>query len=85
MKKQECEYYPCHFAGQDCELCYCPFYPCKEEAFGGKWKIGRRGNEVWSCKECRIVHEEKIVRKIKERRINDIKQLKELAKTLRFL
>ncbi|MDP6613031.1 MAG: cysteine-rich small domain-containing protein, partial [Candidatus Hydrothermarchaeota archaeon] len=25
---EKCEYYPCHFQGQDCTWCFCPFYPC---------------------------------------------------------
>lgn len=45
--------------------------------------MGRKGREVWSCKECRAVHEEKIAKEIKERKIADAKQLKELLRTLR--
>ena len=26
---ESCEYYPCHFVGQDCTWCFCPFYPAE--------------------------------------------------------
>ncbi|MCX6699637.1 MAG: adenosylcobinamide amidohydrolase [Methanomicrobiales archaeon] len=26
-RPRECPYYPCHFQGQRCDYCYCPFYP----------------------------------------------------------
>ncbi len=52
-----CEYYPCHFEGQDCTFCYCPFYPCGDTSTGGRWVISRRSNRrVWSCKYCYWIH-----------------------------
>lgn len=51
-----CEYYPCHRDGQECTFCYCPFYPCLDKDLG-RMKTGRRGNEVWSCKECLMIHD----------------------------
>ncbi len=54
---RECKYYPCHFSGQDCTWCYCPFYPCMEEATGGQRKLSNKsGREVWSCKNCTWIH-----------------------------
>ena len=32
---RECEFYPCHFEGQYCDFCYCPFYPCGDSSTGG--------------------------------------------------
>jgi threonine-phosphate decarboxylase len=61
---RECNYYPCHFEGQDCTFCFCPFYPCLDERTEGKWIVGSSGKEVWSCLECRIVHEPAVVQKI---------------------
>nr|WP_269850484.1 cysteine-rich small domain-containing protein [Methanosarcina horonobensis] len=29
--RKTCEYYPCHFEGQNCTFCFCPFYPCENE------------------------------------------------------
>jgi len=57
----ECRYYPCHFEGQDCTFCYCPFYPCLIHETGGRFK----GN-VWSCMDCTWVHERENVERIIE-------------------
>lgn len=54
----ECEFYPCHFEGQNCTFCYCPFYPCGDSSTGGKW-IKDKG--VWSCQDCDWIHEDKTV------------------------
>jgi len=51
-----CPYYPCHFAGQRCDFCYCPFYPCGDESLG-QWSAGSNGNRVWNCAECTLLHE----------------------------
>lgn len=54
----ECKYYPCHFEGQDCSFCYCPFYPCLICDFG-EIKVSSSGNYIWSCKDCNWIHEKK--------------------------
>lgn len=59
-----CQYYPCHFHGQDCTFCFCPFYPCKEENTGGQWITGSGGNLVWSCENCIYIHQSKLTRQI---------------------
>lgn len=51
-----CPYYSCHFQGQDCTFCFCPFYPCGDERTGGKWVERSSGGKVWSCEGCNIVH-----------------------------
>ncbi|WP_290901484.1 cysteine-rich small domain-containing protein [Ferroglobus sp.] len=61
MKKGECEYYPCHFEGQDCSLCFCPFYPCLYNAFGRL-----KDFKIWSCMECTWIHEKENVEKVVE-------------------
>lgn len=67
---KECEYYPCHFLGQDCTWCYCPFYPCQDNKTGGKYVNSKKsGNKVWSCKDCHWIHEKDIPQKV-------LKQLK---------
>lgn len=59
----DCEYYPCHFEGQDCSFCYCPFYPCFIYKLGGH--LTRSKNKVvWSCKNCTWVHERSVVEEI---------------------
>lgn len=50
--RKDCEYYPCHFEGQDCTFCFCPFYPCKDYRTGGKFK----SSGIWSCMDCYIIH-----------------------------
>jgi len=56
MIKQNCDYYPCHFIGQDCTFCYCPFYPCNDTKRGGKVYNGQNGVSVWDCSECKYIH-----------------------------
>jgi hypothetical protein len=52
----ECKYYPCHFSGQDCSFCYCPFYPCLNYDFRGEFKVTENGY-VWNCENCWWIHE----------------------------
>ncbi|MGB3908031.1 MAG: aminotransferase class I/II-fold pyridoxal phosphate-dependent enzyme [Methanomethylovorans sp.] len=59
-----CQYYPCHFWGQDCTFCFCPFYACEDERTGGKWIIGSSGNKVWSCENCTYIHQSRLSRQI---------------------
>lgn len=54
-----CDYHPCHFSGQDCTFCYCPFYPCGDEDFG-YMLTGRRGNQVWACSDCLFIHKKEV-------------------------
>jgi adenosylcobinamide hydrolase len=58
--KGRCEYYPCHFEGQDCTYCYCPLYPCEDPELG-EWIRSSRGYPVWTCKDCTILHRKKAV------------------------
>ena len=62
--RKTCEYYPCHFEGQNCTFCFCPFYPCENECTKGKWITSSGGSKVWSCIDCHIVHNKEIARKI---------------------
>ncbi len=64
--RNTCEYYPCHFPGQDCTFCFCPFYPCEDERTGGKWIDSTTGGKVWSCEDCTIVHRPEVVKEILE-------------------
>ncbi len=73
----DCEYYPCHFAGQDCTFCFCPFYPCENERTGGEYVQKSTGGTVWSCAKCGIIHKgetaEKVLKLLMEgRKIKDI-------------
>ncbi len=58
--RTDCEYYPCHFMGQDCTWCFCPFYPCEEPQTGGEWITRRDGTSVWSCMYCHWIHRREV-------------------------
>jgi Zn-finger protein len=53
---ESCEYYPCHYTGQDCTWCFCPFYPCEDEEPGGRWVVRQDGSRVWGCAMCFWIH-----------------------------
>ena len=79
---RECEFYPCHFEGQYCDLCYCPFYPCGDSATGGSWI---KGKNVWNCKECMWLHQKEAVECLREPLENileEVDDLKSKKKTL---
>jgi adenosylcobinamide hydrolase len=59
-KGGKCEYYPCHFEGQDCTYCYCPLYPCEDPELG-EWIKSSRGCPVWTCKDCTLLHKKRAV------------------------
>jgi threonine-phosphate decarboxylase len=60
----DCEYYPCHFEGQDCTFCFCPFYPCDNEKTGGELIQKSTGGTVWSCAKCNLIHRGDIADKV---------------------
>ncbi|VVB90000.1 Aspartate aminotransferase [uncultured archaeon] len=73
----DCEYYPCHFEGQDCTFCFCPFYPCEDRRTGGKTIPKSTGGTVWSCIGCRLIHDgviaEKVLKRLmKNKKIKDV-------------
>ncbi|MBQ2653678.1 MAG: precorrin-3B C(17)-methyltransferase [Methanobrevibacter sp.] len=79
---RECEYYPCHYDGQYCDFCYCPFYPCGDSSTGGEWI---KGKNVWNCKECTWLHDKDSVECLREPLENileDFQDLKAKKKTL---
>ena len=79
---RECEFYPCHWDGQYCDFCYCPFYPCGDSSTGGEWI---KGKNVWNCKECTWLHEKEAVECLREPLENileEVEDLKAKKKTL---
>ncbi|MEM3383247.1 MAG: cysteine-rich small domain-containing protein [Nitrososphaerales archaeon] len=77
--KKDCKYYPCHFDGQDCTWCFCPFYPCQDGITGGVLKIGElSGKLVWGCAKCRWIHRPEVASLI-------LKSLKRIMKKERSL
>ena len=55
-----CDYHPCHFKGQNCSLCYCPFYPCHDGRLGNLIHSEKAG-DIWSCEDCLIIHRDPFV------------------------
>ncbi len=66
-----CEYYPCHFTGQDCTFCFCPFYPCQNENTGGKYIESSTGGQVWSCENCTLLHRPKVAKMVLDALMGD--------------
>ncbi|OEC99917.1 MULTISPECIES: precorrin-3B C(17)-methyltransferase [Methanobrevibacter] len=78
----ECEFYPCHYEGQYCDFCYCPFYPCGDSSTGGEWI---KGKNVWNCKNCIWLHNKESIECLRppfENILEDIEDLKSKKKTL---
>ena len=79
----KCEYHCCHFIGQDCTFCFCPFYPCGDDDLGQNI-VSRRGSDVWDCSPCLFIHRQNVgkyvMSEIKRRDITDPKdpKMKEL-------
>ncbi|MBP2030158.1 threonine-phosphate decarboxylase [Methanohalophilus levihalophilus] len=69
--RNTCDYYPCHFHGQDCTFCFCPFYPCENTKTGGKWIESTTGSEVWSCEGCTIIHKPELSQQMLEILMDD--------------
>lgn len=75
----DCEYYPCHFAGQDCTFCFCPFYPCKNTRTGGELIHRSTGGTVWSCAGCDLIHKAQIADRVLKELMSG-KKIKEVWK-----
>ena len=76
---ETCEYYPCHDmedGKQQCDFCYCPFYPCGDSSTGGEWI---KGKNVWSCKDCKWIHEEATVECVKKSLNNILEEVDDLT------
>ncbi len=56
-----CDYHPCHYRGQNCSFCYCPFYPCNDTDFGFMLHIEGTTREVWDCSQCLFCHDNNVV------------------------
>lgn len=80
-----CRYYPCHFEGQSCNYCYCPFYPCGDPELGSDVKSSQ-GGTVWSCSGCGLVHYPEVSEYMKrnpEATLDELKALRKRLDTLR--
>ena len=79
---EECEYYPCHWQGQYCDFCYCPFYPCGDSSTGGEWI---KGKGVWNCTNCTWLHEKESVECLRPPLENLIEEVEDLKKNKKSL
>jgi adenosylcobyric acid synthase len=66
----DCDYHPCHFKGQDCTFCYCPFYPCNDEQLGRNI-TSAKGKPIWECTFCLFIHRQEVGKYI----MSEIKRL----------
>ena len=53
FENRGCEFYPCHFEGQNCMFCYCPLYWLPIDC-DGEYTFLPGGMK--DCSACRIVH-----------------------------
>ncbi len=86
---ETCDYYPCHFTGQDCTWCFCPFYPCEDEQTGGEWVKKEDGSSIWGCSECYWIHNSEVANALLEtfkalgiENVDDIEKRREELKEL---
>jgi len=77
-----CQYYPCHFQGQSCDFCYCPFYPCRDENLG-QWTSGSNGGRVWNCARCTLLHEPVVASYLKKYPGASLDELVRLAERIK--
>jgi len=81
-QRKDCKYYPCHFDGQDCTWCFCPFYPCQDGITGGGLTIGViSGKLVWGCGRCQWIHRHDVASFILKNIQNIMKKEKTLTKS----
>ncbi|HJJ35833.1 MAG TPA: adenosylcobinamide amidohydrolase [Methanocorpusculum sp.] len=70
-----CPYYPCHnFDEQVCTFCYCPLYPCKDTDISEEIETPR--GKIWSCQDCRFIHEPAVEHHLRRNPEAGIRELK---------
>jgi len=76
---EDCPYYPCHnYADQQCSFCYCPLYPCMDRELGQM--IDTPNGKIWSCMDCRLVHEPAVANHLLANPEADVLELKSVKK-----
>jgi adenosylcobinamide hydrolase len=79
-RPENCAYYPCHFGGQRCDFCYCPFYPCGDEALGRQVASSSKDGTVWNCADCVLLHEPEVADYLLKHPEASLRELKALKK-----
>lgn len=86
---ETCDYYPCHFVGQDCTWCFCPFYPCEDEQVGGNWVEREDGSRIWGCSKCFWIHDSNVAKAVldafDERGIETVEDIEDRTEELKEL
>ncbi len=75
-----CAYYPCHFPGQRCDFCYCPFYPCGDVTLGQQVGSSSKNGTVWNCADCVLLHEPETADYLVKHPEASLRELKALKK-----
>lgn len=76
---EDCPYYPCHnYSDQQCSFCYCPLYPCMDTELGQL--IDTPNGKIWSCMDCRLVHEPAVANHLLRNPEADVLELKSVKK-----
>jgi len=76
----DCAYYPCHFQGQRCDFCYCPFYPCGDVTLGQQVVSSSKNGLVWNCADCVLLHEPETADYLMRHPEASLRELKALKK-----
>ena len=79
----DCPYFPCHFPGQRCDFCYCPFYPCDDEELG-EWTESAKGGKVWNCAHCTLLHQPRIADYLKKFPMASLLELRRLQEEIKI-
>jgi adenosylcobinamide hydrolase len=79
-RPENCAYYPCHFEGQRCDFCYCPFYPCGDVTLGQQVLRSSKEGMVWNCADCVLLHEPETADYLMKHPEASIRELKALKK-----
>lgn len=59
-----CSFFPCHKGIEDCTFCYCPFYPCLNNALGRYVYSDKIKENIWSCQDCAWIHKRRVTERI---------------------
>ena len=78
-QQESCSYYPCHFEGQSCEFCFCPFYPCHDGELG-EWIDSASKKKVWACTNCLLLHHPEIASFLEKNPEAGLGELKKIAR-----
>jgi adenosylcobinamide hydrolase len=82
-RPENCAYYPCHFEGQRCDFCYCPFYPCGDVTLGQQVLSSSKDGMVWNCAGCVLLHEPEIADYLAKHPEASLRELKARKKRMK--